>query len=68
MIGGGLAEPAKTMPRFFQGTMFETFPYLLPSLVTAVLPGVTALAALIWLPEVKFSLPLGPKSKLTSRL
>jgi hypothetical protein len=52
MVGGALAEPAKTMPTWFGDTMFDRFPYLLPSLVTAILPAFTAVAAYIWMPEV----------------
>jgi hypothetical protein len=33
--GGLLARPAELYPKSFQGTIFETFPYLLPNLVTA---------------------------------
>ncbi|KAJ4359677.1 uncharacterized protein N0V89_000233 [Didymosphaeria variabile] len=36
-LGGILARPALSLPAWFQGTVFETFPYLLPNLVcTAV--------------------------------
>lgn len=33
--GGLLASPAQLYPKYFVGTIFETFPYLLPNLVTA---------------------------------
>ncbi|KAF2449350.1 MFS general substrate transporter [Karstenula rhodostoma CBS 690.94] len=36
-LGGILARPALSLPAWFEGTIFETFPYLLPNLVcTAV--------------------------------
>ena len=53
MIGGGLADPAKTMPFLFKSKVWETFPYLLPSIVTALLPATAAVACLVWLPEVR---------------
>lgn len=52
MIGGALAEPAKTMPGIFKGSIFHTYPYLLPSVVTAILPAASAVAIAVWLPEV----------------
>ncbi|KAF2874625.1 major facilitator superfamily domain-containing protein [Massariosphaeria phaeospora] len=36
-LGGLLAQPAKSFPSLFEGSIFETYPYLLPNLVcTAV--------------------------------
>ncbi|KAJ4295500.1 hypothetical protein N0V90_007513 [Kalmusia sp. IMI 367209] len=36
-LGGVLASPAESLPHLFEGTIFETFPYLLPNVVcTAV--------------------------------
>ncbi|KAF1977533.1 MFS general substrate transporter [Bimuria novae-zelandiae CBS 107.79] len=32
-LGGVLARPALSLPAVFEGTIFETFPYLLPNLV-----------------------------------
>ncbi|KAK1922939.1 major facilitator superfamily domain-containing protein [Papiliotrema laurentii] len=51
LFGGLLAEPADTMPTLFKGTIFETFPYLLPSVVMSIIPALTAIATWIWLPE-----------------
>lgn len=36
IIGGFLSSPAKVYPKTFEGTVFETFPFALPSLVIAV--------------------------------
>jgi ABC-type branched-subunit amino acid transport system permease subunit len=36
IIGAFFAEPAKTMPRVFRNTVFETYPFALPSVVLAV--------------------------------
>lgn len=34
-LGGVLARPAISLPTWFQGTIFDTYPYLLPNLVCA---------------------------------
>ncbi|KAH8884755.1 MFS general substrate transporter [Thozetella sp. PMI_491] len=34
-IGGLFADPQETWPEVFEGTMFHTFPYLLPNLICA---------------------------------
>lgn len=36
LLGGFLSSPAKSLPHVFGGTIFETFPYSLPSLVVCV--------------------------------
>ena len=47
MIGGGLSHPADTMP-FLRGSFLETFPYLLPCIVCALLILVSGIG-LFWL-------------------
>lgn len=56
MIGGLLAEPARTMPHLFTWQVWTTFPYLLPSLVTSLMPLASAVACLLYIPEVRISL------------
>lgn len=56
MVGGALAEPAKSMPTIFKDTIFDHYPYLLPSLVAAILPALAAIAAFFFMPEVSFFL------------
>ena len=55
MIGGGLIHPADTMP-FLRGSLLETFPYLLPCIVCALLILVSGVG-LFWL-----HLPRKPKA------
>lgn len=51
VIGGFLSTPAKAFPKTFKGTVFDTYPFALPSLVIAVNCLVVFLVALIALPE-----------------
>ncbi|CAD6569394.1 MAG: hypothetical protein TREMPRED_005212 [Tremellales sp. Tagirdzhanova-0007] len=51
MVEGALANPSETMPSLFGGEVWRQFPFLLPSLATALLPAFAAMACLIWLPE-----------------
>jgi hypothetical protein len=38
VIGGHLADPVKTLPSIFrEGTLWETFPYLLPNLIVILI-------------------------------
>ena len=37
LLGGLLSRPADVLPGVFKGTIFETFPYALPSLVVGSL-------------------------------
>lgn len=52
LIGGLLAEPAETMPSLFGGSLWQTYPYLLSAMGTAMLPAASAVACWLWLPEV----------------
>lgn len=51
IIGGFLSSPAKTYPKTFGGTIFETFPFALPSLIIAVNCLFVFVVALCLLPE-----------------
>lgn len=46
VLGAGLARPALTWPRLFAGTIFDTYPYALPCIAAAIIPGVTVLFAI----------------------
>jgi hypothetical protein len=56
--GGLLASPAQLYPRYFTGTIFETFPYLLPNLVTAFFALLGAILLFLFFPETLTSDPL----------
>lgn len=45
LLGGFLSRPVE-LSDIFRGTIFETYPYALPSLVTAAIPAITALLGL----------------------
>ena len=65
-VGGELSSPALRW-EFFEGTIFETFPYLLPCLFASILSIVSLIIAVFWLEE---SLPqerrkVGEKSSLS---
>jgi hypothetical protein len=49
--GGLLASPAQLYPHYFTGTIFETFPYLLPNLVTAFFALLGATLLFLFFPE-----------------
>ncbi len=57
MIGGAVTNPAETMPSLFRGGVWEKYPYLLPSVATALLPAGAAVACFFWLPEVSNVFP-----------
>jgi len=61
MIGGLLSMPAKSYP-IFRGTIFDTFPFALPSMVITVYCLVILLVTYIWLPE---TLPMKKRRSLT---
>lgn len=44
-LGGILSRPAEIFP-IFRGTIFESHPYALPSVVTAIIPMATAVAGI----------------------
>lgn len=45
LMGAALAHPAKTWPSVFAGTIFERYPYSLPPIAAAALPGVACIFA-----------------------
>ena len=49
--GGYLIKPAERWPATFGGTIFETYPYLLPMCVAASLTGLGAVLGFFYLPE-----------------
>lgn len=49
--GGLLASPAQLYPHLFGGTIFETFPYLLPNLVTAFFALLACVLLFFFFPE-----------------
>ena len=51
VTGGVLAQPAKKWPEAFGGTIFGTFPYLLPNLVSAFMLLIGLLGTIIFLKE-----------------
>ena len=51
IIGGLLSYPAKTMPIVFGGTVFETYPFALPSMVITVNCLIMFAVAYVWLSE-----------------
>ena len=50
-VGGYLQRPAERWPRAFAGTVFETYPYLLPMVVASTLTFVGAVLGWVFLPE-----------------
>lgn len=60
VTGGVLAQPAKKLPNVFGGTVFETFPYLLPNLLSAfmLLLGLIATIVLLQVEKRKNNLSL----------
>lgn len=50
-VGGYLVKPAERWPATFKGTIFETYPYLLPMCVAASLTGLGAVLGFFYLPE-----------------
>jgi MFS family permease len=63
LVGGFLSRP---VPRLLSEswTLFADWPYLLPSLVTAVVGGIASFLAYLWLPEVSGRI----RGELTLRL
>ena len=59
-IGGWLAEPAKRFPSIFVGTVFETYPYLLPCLASSCLSLTGLIMAIFFIQET-----LDPKFRST---
>jgi Na+/melibiose symporter-like transporter len=51
IAGGLLAQPAKKMPSLFGQTLFETFPYLLPNVVSAAMLLLGLIATIVFLKE-----------------
>ncbi|KAL9001160.1 MAG: hypothetical protein Q9169_000343 [Polycauliona sp. 2 TL-2023] len=52
LIGGALAEPCKNYPALFsQGTLFDTYPFLLPNIVCAVVLVFGIVIGLLFLEE-----------------
>lgn len=51
MLGGMLVFPAQWAPALFAGTVFETFPYLLPNLIYGSLAVVALVIGVVSLPE-----------------
>ena len=49
-LGGELSSPALRW-EFFEGTIFETFPYLLPCLFASILSIISLVIAIFWLEE-----------------
>ena len=50
-VGGYLQRPAERWPRAFAGTVFETYPYLLPMVVASALTFAGAVLGWMFLPE-----------------
>jgi len=50
-VGGYLQRPAERWPRAFAGTVFETYPYLLPMVVASALTFAGAVLGWVFLPE-----------------
>ncbi|KAL7006810.1 hypothetical protein EMMF5_003696 [Cystobasidiomycetes sp. EMM_F5] len=46
LLGGLLSKPAELLPSVFKGTIFETYPFALPSVVTACVPFLSAIAGI----------------------
>ncbi|MBT6972091.1 MAG: MFS transporter [Euryarchaeota archaeon] len=60
-LGGWLSRPAEwNWTSFFQDTIFDSNPYLLPCIASSLLSGIAFLLSIWWLPE---SLPLESRSK-----
>lgn len=60
LIGGNLVDPASWAPSIFGGTVFETYPYLLPNISYASL---AALAWLLGLFSLEETLPRGQRQR-----
>ena len=51
-LGGALAQPCESYPAFFaKGTIFDTFPFLLPNLVCAVVLACGVIVGILFLEE-----------------
>lgn len=50
-FGGLLARPAKAWPRFFENTIFELYPYALPTVAVTILPALSVVAGAFFLRE-----------------
>lgn len=60
-LGGWLSRPADwNWTSFFQGTIFDSNPYLLPCIASSLLSGIAFILSIWWLPE---SLALESRSK-----
>ena len=60
---GGTFGSSKMFPRLVETfPLLETYPYLLPNLLAAILPLVAAVVAMIWLKETLPSIVSGPES------
>jgi MFS family permease len=51
MIGGLLSYPARSYPSVFAGTIFDTFPFALPSVIVTINCVAIIAVTYVWLPE-----------------
>lgn len=57
LFGGVLARPAKAWPGLFKHTIFDSYPYALPTIAVTVLPALSVIVGILFLKETGIKKP-----------
>lgn len=66
LVGGVFSRPAETFP-FLKGSIFESYPYALPTILAAIPPSLALLAGIFFLEETHPVLKHGKKAGVAAR-